>query len=214
MGYLAVLYLCSICVKAYYGFNLNMVYFGNLVLIFTNDFAVFVVIFVVSLVYCTTLLYYLAILSFKTASMSPPEYCWKLPSLILFLDPTVNTLTLMSNFNRNPNRDRRPHWWLGRNAASVGWQHCLWDCVTTSSPFGCQQSTDIFATAASHVLWWSGVRCRRSVDVQLTAETFTALPFCPFYQNRVLLYAAHSKLSMGPFCVTRSNPTHQLTDPT
>ena len=23
-----------------------------------------------------------------------------------------------------------------------------------------------------------------------------------------------SELSMGPFCVTRSNPTHQLTDPT
>jgi len=25
---------------------------------------------------------------------------------------------------------------------------------------------------------------------------------------------ANSELSMGPFCVTRSNPTHQLTDPT
>jgi len=25
---------------------------------------------------------------------------------------------------------------------------------------------------------------------------------------------ARTELSMGPFCVTRSNPTHQLTDPT
>ena len=31
---------------------------------------------------------------------------------------------------------------------------------------------------------------------------------------RQLVLAVDSQLSMGPFCVTRSNPTHQLTDPT
>jgi len=31
---------------------------------------------------------------------------------------------------------------------------------------------------------------------------------------RQLVLAVDSELSMGPFCVTRSNPTHQLTDPT
>jgi len=48
----------------------------------------------------------------------------------------------------------------------------LCDCVTTAFSFGCQPSTDSSATSAGH-MWWSGVRCRRSIDVQLTAETFT-----------------------------------------
>jgi len=44
-------------------------------------------------------------------------------------------------------------------------------CVMTVSLFGCQPSTDSFPILVGHI-WWSGVCCRRSVDVELTAETF------------------------------------------
>ena len=81
----------------------------------------------------------------------------------------------------------------------------LWDCVTTASSFGCQPSTDSSARSTGHIRW-SGVRCRRSVDVQLTTETFTRpfkqhLRFWPSYQTffllRVLMYAAHKRLWRG-----------------
>ena len=47
----------------------------------------------------------------------------------------------------------------------------LWDCVMTACVFGCQPSTDSSATSTGYTVW-SGVCCRRSVDMQLTAETF------------------------------------------
>ena len=39
---------------------------------------------------------------------------------------------------------------------------------------------------------------------------------CTAFSKHICLFTcgAISELSMGPFCVTRSNPTHQLTDPT
>jgi len=42
----------------------------------------------------------------------------------------------------------------------------------TASSLGCQPSTDSAATSADHI-WWSGVCCRWSVDVELTAKTST-----------------------------------------
>ena len=51
----------------------------------------------------------------------------------------------------------------------------LWDHITTASSFGCQPSTDSAATSADHI-WRSGVCCCWSVDVELTAETSTAIP--------------------------------------
>ena len=75
-----------------------------------------------------------------------------------------------------------------------------WDCVTTSCSFGCQPSTDSSACTSTGYIRRSGVRCRRSVDVQLTAETFTrtflqCFCFWPSSQNislpRVLMYTAH-----------------------
>ena len=76
---------------------------------------------------------------------------------------------------------------LPDDAQMPGW-HCSavsdstldtsrWDCITTASSFGCQPSTDSSATSKGHIRW-SGVRCRRSVDVQLSAKTSTQ----PFLQ--------------------------------
>ena len=48
----------------------------------------------------------------------------------------------------------------------------LWDCIMTASSLGCQPPTDSSATPMCYI-WWSGVCCRQSVDVELTAETFT-----------------------------------------
>ena len=41
--------------------------------------------------------------------------------------------------------------------------------VMTASSFGCQPSTDTSATSTSHI-WWSGVHCHRSVDMELTPK--------------------------------------------
>ena len=49
----------------------------------------------------------------------------------------------------------------------------LWDCVATASSFGYQPPTDSSACTSAGNIRWSDVRCRRSVDVELTAETFT-----------------------------------------
>ena len=46
----------------------------------------------------------------------------------------------------------------------------LWDRITTASSFGYQPSTDSAATSADHI-WRSGICCRWSVDVELTAKT-------------------------------------------
>ena len=86
--------------------------------------------------------------------------------------------------------------------ASMPGRHCcavsdsaldtsLGDCVATASSLGCQPSTDSSVTSTGHIRW-SGVRCRRSVDVQLTAVAFTRLflqRFCcwPSSQNISLL---------------------------
>jgi len=62
----------------------------------------------------------------------------------------------------------------GRHCSSVSdstLDTSLSDCVTTASSLGCQPSTDSSATSAGYIRW-SGVRCRRSVYVELTAETF------------------------------------------
>jgi len=42
----------------------------------------------------------------------------------------------------------------------------------TASSFGCQLSTDSAATSADYI-WRSGVCCRWSVDVELTAKKFS-----------------------------------------
>jgi len=82
----------------------------------------------------------------------------------------------------------------------------LWDCVMTASLFGCQPSTDSSATSTGYIVW-SGVRCRRSVHLELTAETFTRpfqQCFCflavflkRFSSLRVLMYTAYYRLWRG-----------------
>jgi len=71
----------------------------------------------------------------------------------------------------------------------------LWDCVMAASSSGCQPSTDSSVTSTGCISW-SGVRCRRSVDVQLTVETFyatllTVLLLVAVFLLRVLMYTVH-----------------------
>jgi len=50
----------------------------------------------------------------------------------------------------------------------------LWDCVTTASSFGCQPSTDSSACTSTGHIRRSGVRCRRSVDMELNSRSVHA----------------------------------------
>jgi len=49
----------------------------------------------------------------------------------------------------------------------------------------------------------------KPMDVSTVAPTKTVTVIGSIFDGRCI-----TELSMGPFCVARSNPTHQLTDPT
>ena len=52
----------------------------------------------------------------------------------------------------------------------------------TASSFGCQPSTDSPATSTGHI-WWLGVHCYQSVDMELAAKMLT----CYLCNNRLHL---------------------------
>ena len=71
--------------------------------------------------------------------------------------------------------------------------------------------------------WLAAVKLRPSTNrlrqialrrCQSIASCDDLFPTWPRTQRRFLAWPSSSELSMGPFCVTQSNPTHQLTAPT